>query len=138
MAQKITVNGSTSYPFEQTNDRVHLTRGMHTALIADDYSELFIGDGYDVVPDPNEIKLAELGDCPSRPAKIVYADIWSEMVDNFKMATTSQDIIDVCSYYAAWHYEHGDDEFAAVLEAVAESETSAAKFRKEFLKHYAA
>ena len=138
MAKKITVNGSTSYPFEETQTRAYLTKDMHTASISDYNADLFIGDGWDVVPNPAEMQLQLLGDCPTNAPKVVYSDIWAEMLTQFEAAETAEDIIDVCTYYSQWHKEHGNADFAATLEAVALDKAAAAKFRSAFIRRYSA
>lgn len=105
--------GGTSYQFEQTGHTIALRPGMHTDTIESHNKDLWIGDGYDVIPNPNEA-LAELGETPTNPPQLISPAQFADFIDSVELSgKTTSELAEIALAFSTLCKNAGDKTMAA-------------------------
>lgn len=105
--------GGTSYRFEETGHTIALRPGMHTDSVQNLNKDLWIGDGYDVIPNPNEA-LAELGETPTNPPQHIGPAQFADFSDSVELSgKTTAELAEIAFAFSTMCKNAGDKTMAA-------------------------
>ncbi len=108
--------GGTSYQFEQTGHTIALQPGMHTDAVENHNKDLWIGDGYDVIPNPYDA-LAELGETPTNKPQQISPALFADFSDSVELCDkTTAELAEIALAFSMMFKNAGDKTMAAAMQ----------------------